>query len=68
MASNVILDYAFKVSASSVIPTADTSFLKAVAVVLKPDEACTVSTEGIYTITAKSFCFSPKRTITEHVK
>lgn len=54
MASNVILDYAFKVSASSVIPTADTSFLKAVAVVLKPDEACTVSTEGIYTITAKS--------------
>lgn len=54
MASNVILDYAFKVSASSVIPTADTSFLKAVAVVLKPNEACDVSTPGIYTITAKS--------------
>lgn len=54
MASNVILDYAFKVSVSSVIPTADTSFLKAVAVVLKPNEACDVSTPGIYTITAKS--------------
>lgn len=54
MASNVILDYAFKVSAGTVIPSADTSFLKAVAVVLKPDEACDVSTPGIYTITAKS--------------
>lgn len=51
--SNVVLDYAFKVSASTIIPTASVSWLKAPAVVLKPNTDKTYHDAGIYKITAK---------------
>lgn len=48
--SNVVLDYAFKVSATPIIPSADTSWLKNPAVVVKASETYPA---GIYTITSK---------------